>query len=118
MDLELARKKRDRRLRRRLLSALKMSLSMSPRGGLSGPVLMDATDSMTPGTGYEDERHCLELCRSLTAKGLIEEELIQRRRGQGFGLDYVFFKITAKGLSLQEESSPPDPDIDDERITE
>lgn len=119
MDFEQANRQRDRRLRRRMLSTLHLSRAMSPRGGLGGRALKDLVDGVMPGgQGFEGDRHAMELARDLVNKGLAEESRLPMRRGQAFGLDFAFFKVTAKGSGLVEETVPPDADIDDDRIVE
>jgi hypothetical protein len=119
MDLDAANRMRDRRLRRRMLSTLHLSRAMSPKGGLGGRALKDLVDGVVPaGQGFESDRHALELARDLVNKGLAEESRLPMRRGQAFGLDFAFFKVTDKGSQLVNESIDPDPDIDDERIVD
>jgi hypothetical protein len=119
IDYEVANRQRDRRLRRRLLNTLHLARAMSPRGGMSGRTLKDLVDGvMPPEQKFEDDGHALALMRDLANKDLFAEEALPRRRGQSFGLDYVFFRITAKGSGIWEETVPADPDIDDERLPE
>ena len=116
MDFEQAKRERDRRLRRALLSALHFAQKMNPSGFSGGMFLMDAAG---PGSdGFEGPTHALELLRQLVSKGLAEERLKVRRRGELFGLQHCEYRITAKGDSLWLETIPPDPDIDDDRVVE
>lgn len=118
-DFGAARKERDKRLRRRMLSTLRLARAMSPKGGLSGRSLRDNVDGVMPTDQQtENDEHALGLLRDMTAKGYFEESPLPRRRGQSFGLDYLFYRITARGVSLWEESIPPDPDVDDDRIAD
>jgi hypothetical protein len=116
---ESANRKRDARLRRRILATLHSARAMSPRGGISARMLRDTVDSIVPdGQSFEDDTHATGLMRDLVNKGLVAEESLPRRRGQRWGLDYLFLAITDKGTSLVNETAPVDPDIDDERVVE
>ena len=118
LDQEMADRRRDRRLRRRLLNTLNLAGHTSPRRGLSGRSLADLVEGVMgdAGQGFEDDGHALRLMREMVAKGLFAEELLPRRKVQRFGLDHVFYRITAAGVALFSESAPVDPDIDDERV--
>jgi hypothetical protein len=117
-NTELANRKRDKRLRRRMLQ-LVAAARTSPRGGLNGRTLFDLVNETLPSDlGFEDESHALMLMRDLRDKGYLAEEMIERRRGQRFSVEFVFLRITAKGSSLLNETIPVDGDVDDERITE
>ena len=116
MAPDLANIKRDQRLRAKLLQCLYGARS-SPLGGLSGRFLLDVIDS-PPTQGFEDEQHARGLLQDLVAKLLVEKTDKRTRRTQVYSIDYLFFKILAKGVSLVEQTIPPDPDIDDERNLE
>lgn len=114
--LKYAAMQRDRRLRRHILAALYRCLS-SPSGWTSAIKLQDIVNALAPSDqGFEDAEHCLGLLRGLQIKGLVEERKTTRRRQERFGLQHVEYRILAPGLSLYNESAPPDPDIDDDRI--
>jgi hypothetical protein len=114
--LKYAAMQRDRRLRRHLLTALYKCLS-SPSGWTGAIKLQDIVNGLAPpDQGFEDDEHCLGLLRQLQIKGLIEERKTPRRRDERFGLRHVEYRILALGLSLHNESAPPDPDIDDDRV--
>ena len=119
MDVELANRKRDKRLRRKLLNTLKLSRAHSPSGYLGGETLRDLVDGvMARDQRFEDERHALELMLDLVNGGYAERKNLTRRRNEQFGLRHVELRITDKGLKLWSEEIPPDPLIDDDRITE
>jgi hypothetical protein len=114
---ERANRERDRRLRRYLLNVLHAGRNGLNGGELGGEFLRDCVNgTLAPGQTFEDDNHVISLLRDLVNKGLAEERTLQRRRGEGFYLRHVVAKVTAKGSSLINETIPPDPDIDDERI--
>lgn len=116
MPTELERVVRDRRLRRKILSILQ-DAQVSPTGGLGGETILCLVEgSGEPDFFFDDEDHAIRLCRSLVAKGLIEEKSLTRRRREVFGMRHLFFKITASGISLLNETAKVDPDVWDERI--
>jgi hypothetical protein len=120
MDLEAAAKLRDRRLRRRVLNALQLSLSQSPSGELSGRTLMEVINPiMGPGSRFEGEEHCLRICREMVAKGYCtERDARTHPKRQPFGLPWLTYKITDKGIALWNESAGPDGDVEDDRVEE
>lgn len=118
MDLDASNRAMDRRLRRKLLSALHHA-RVGPRGGFNARQLKDALDAtLPPAEQFHDDDHAVALLRDLEAKGLVVLADERTRRTQRFGLDYLFARITAKGSSLINETLPADADIDDERNLE
>jgi hypothetical protein len=120
VDFEVANRRRDRRLRRRLLETLH-DARIGPKGGLNGRFLRDVVAGTVPSSqGFEDDDHTMGLIRDLVNKDYVTEEREPMRRGQRFGIDFMFLKITAKGSSLasDNETHPVDPDIDDDRDVE
>jgi hypothetical protein len=112
--IELAR---DRRLRRKLLVALRIANQVSPSGQLSGQFLRDQVrDYLRGEPSFESDSHALDLLRSLVAAGYVEESDGRRRRGESFGLEHMLYRISEKGMRLLIEALPPDPMIEDERI--
>lgn len=110
--------KRDRRLRRRLLNTLH-GARVGPLGGLHGRKLAELVDGNSPpAQGFEGDSHAEGLLQDLVAKSLIAKEDLRKRRSQSYGLDYLLYRITAKGSSLVEETGAPDPDIEDDRNLE
>jgi hypothetical protein len=115
-DFEIAARRRDRRLRRRIINLLKFVLPVSPSGGMSGRAIVDEVSGVEPeDQRFEDDSHAITLLRELVAKKLITESDRRTHRGQRFGLDLLSYKITDLGLALWNESIPADADIDDER---
>jgi hypothetical protein len=116
VDFGGADRQRDRRLRRRMLSTLHLA-RIGPGGGLGGRVLRDLVDGAMPSTQQTtDDDHALGLVRDLVAKGLATETDQRTHKRQRFSLDHLFFRVTAKGSSLWNETIPPDPDVEDQRI--
>jgi hypothetical protein len=118
MDFDAANKKRDRRLRRRLLSTLHAA-RVSPRGGLHARQLVEiVAAAVPPADRFEDDGHAIGLLQDLVNKGLATLTDERTRRSQAFGLDYLFAAITNRGSMLLNETIEPDPDVDDERNLE
>jgi len=108
---------RDRRLRRAILQSLHRARANESGGWISGRFLFDVLGYSCPSSaGPESDSHLLALLRDLVAKKLVEERDDRDRRSQSFSLDRLSFRVMAMGSSLCEETIPPDPDIDDERI--
>ena len=119
MTSEQAKQERDRRLRKSLLSTLDLAKKYSPTRGLSGRnLVVQAESNVVRDMRFEDDAHAMSLIRDLVNKGLAEEELLTRRRGQSFGPEFVVVRITDKGSMLVREQIPVDPDVWDERITD
>lgn len=111
---------RERRLRRRILSALHTARGSSPKGGLSGEAVRDHLTGLASVTGEvpDDDAHVMQLLRSLSGKGLAVESFLPRKNSIRFGLANVFYRIADKGERLLNETEPPDPDVADDRIIE
>jgi hypothetical protein len=77
--------------------------------------LRDIVDNIAYADGFETEEHCIGLLRDLEIKGLIKGKQAKRRRGEKFALRHLC-RILGLGISLQNESIPRDPDIDDGRV--
>lgn len=116
-DFEVVKLERDKRLRRTMLTALKLALPTSPNKGLSGRALRDAVDCSTEsGDRTESDEHALCLMREMTSKGYFEERDLRTRKRQIESLDFLFYVITAKGIDLWNEAIGPDPLVYDDRI--
>jgi hypothetical protein len=114
---ELAGRARDRRLRRQLLALLYDARSNQSLW-TSAVTLRDAIDAVVPeDQRFESDRHCIALCRDLSISGLADERNTRVPRGTKFGLAHLEFRVTAGGLNLLLENSPPNPLVDDDRIT-
>lgn len=118
--MEVARKKREKRLRAKLLLVLQVTSRTAPTGFISARLLVDQADGlMGPKQGFDDDAHALGLIRDLVRAGFAEEKpLGERRRGQSFGVDFLQCGITDKGGQLAEQLIPPHPLVDDDRQVE
>ena len=111
-----ANRQRDRVLRRNMLRTLH-NARIVPMGGLSGTALRREVEAITAASDqFEDEAHVIGLGRDLVNKGLVEETDQRTRKTQRFGLEFLFYRVTAKGSGLVNETLPPDPDVEDERL--
>jgi hypothetical protein len=118
-------KKRDARLRRKLLMVLALEAGHGPSSFVPARWLVDLTQGMLEGDarlqGFQTDDHAMGLIRSLVTLGyVIEKENDNpselRRRGDEFSLDHCRFAISADGLKLYNDVLPPNPLIDDDRI--
>jgi hypothetical protein len=106
-ELEKQIRERDRALRAKILSTLRLAEMTGPLGGLSGDSLRICVDgAMTSVRTFESEEHALRLIRELVAGKLIEETPIQRRRLQP-GLAGWFYKITPDGTAMSLMNDAP-----------
>jgi hypothetical protein len=116
MDFEAANKSRDRRLRRALLFTVH-SARGSITGGIGGQTLLDVAQAgCADDRGFEDNDHAIQLIRDLENKGLAIVRIAGMRRHQRIQPMHLHVRITDKGSRLINETEPPDPDIDDERV--
>lgn len=115
--MEQVKAQRDRRLRRKLLAVLHAARGGAGHGYVGGIFLRDLYgDQSMARERCESDDHLIQMMRDLVMKGMAEERDGRRYKHEPFGLDYLDWRITAKGVSLMEESIAPDPDIDDRRI--
>ena len=119
-DFNAGDKKRDARLRRKLLFVLYLARANSPTGFISGRRLVDDAGGLAArDCGFESDDHALALARDLCNAGYATEKpLGYLRRGERFGLDHCQFAITSIGTKLHLEQMPPDVLVDDERISD
>lgn len=116
-NIEHAHRQHDRRMRRHLLQAMHV-LRGHGDGRVSGLMLLDMYGPDAGGTiKCRDEAHLLTLLGDLVRSGYAIQHRLERRKGQAWGIEFVEFEISAKGVSLIEESIAPHPDIEDQRIT-
>lgn len=117
MDTTAANIQRNRRLRRRFLSAL-YSSRHSGDGWVTGRFIKDIVfrylSRHDKAVGDDEVRGLL---RDLVAKGYAEERDDRDYKHQAESIDYTSYRITGGGVSLIEESTGPDPDIEDDRIS-
>jgi len=84
-------------------------------GWITGRSVFDILKCTVGIDAPDDDSHMLALLRDLTIKGWVEERDTRETTAQTFGLDFLQFKITGKGISLVNYSIPADPDIYDLR---
>src|SRR5688500_14600975 len=95
IDLNAAKRNRDKRLRRRILMTLYIARGFG-NGRLSGRALKEnAEGGMPSDQQFEDDTHAMSLIRDMILKGYVEEHKRQRRRGEQPGLEHVELSITA-----------------------
>ena len=118
MQLEHAERKRDLRLRRRILNLLHAARSRPEFGWADGRFVFDMVNSVTPAANQQlqDDAHCLGLLRDLVAAGYVEHRDQRVRTHEREGLDSSVYRITARGTALVEEHIDPDPLVDDDRV--
>jgi hypothetical protein len=108
---------RDEQLRRALLDALNLAREHAPTASLSGPVLKRQAEA---GRSFDDkfdnETHCLRLCRDLVAFGLAGEKVGTIRRGERLGLEHMTYTLTPLGVQLALEQIGPVKGVWDERV--
>jgi len=107
---------RDRKYRRLLLSAL-FATRGSPSSWTSATKLRDAVkDQPAEDPEQEHDQYWICLLRDLCIKGLVEERRRKIKRTETFSLKHLRYRLLSPGLSLCLGSTPPDPDIDDDRV--
>lgn len=116
MDFDAANQKRDRRRRWSLLRLL--DHARGQESGVAGRDVMDKLDEALPPADRfnEDDQHLLRLLKDLEAAGYAELVDLRTHRRQGYGLDYLRARVTAKGSRFCMGGEPPDALIDDGRI--
>ena len=112
-----ANDKRDARLRRNILVALDNARRHAPTGELSGEAVRDAAGLVAAfDGGFEDEAHCIALCRDLVLKQLATERVTGMRQGDRLRLRHLVYRLAPRGLELLQESIPPVAGVEDERL--
>ena len=116
MNTELANKRRDQRLRKRLLQVLDAAKVRPESGWVGGRFVYDVVDGALPGgQEFESDDHFAALMRDLIASGYVEERDDRRYRWQRQAIDTTSYRVTAKGTLLLVEELPVDPLVEDER---
>ncbi|MEM7626562.1 MAG: hypothetical protein AAF333_13280 [Planctomycetota bacterium] len=106
-----------KRARNGILVALDAQKTNQHGGWVTGRFLADIVGQpLTQAQAPLSDDNVLGLCRDLVAAGYLVEEDNREDRSQPFGLDYLTFKATDKGLGFVRRSEPADADIDDGRI--
>jgi hypothetical protein len=115
MEFEAANRKRELRLRRRMLSVLDASRHQPAGGWVTGRFVVDVIAG-GGGDAIDADAQAISLLRDLVAGGYAEHRDDRRYTYQSEGLDMSSYRVTAKGTSLLAEALEPDPLIDDHRL--
>ena len=116
MNVETATKRRDQRLRKRLLQVLDAAKVRPESGWASGRFLYDVVDGALPGgQEFESDDHFAALARDLVASGYVEDRDDRRYRWQRQSIDSTSYRITARGTLLLAEELPVDGLVEDGR---
>ena len=117
MHLEHAERKRDLRLRRRVLLVLHAARVSPTSGWAGGRFLVDVIDGAAPGgQRFTDDAHASALLHDLVAGGYAERRDDRWKTRQPEGLDFSSYRITHKGTALVEQQIEPDPLVEDDRV--
>jgi hypothetical protein len=117
MQTDHADRRRDLRLRRRLLLVLHAARVRPEYGWLSGRFLYDLIDGAAPGgQRFEGDDHVTALLRDLCAAGHAEERDDRWKTYQPASLDFTSYRITHRGTALVEQHVDPDPLVEDDRV--
>ena len=116
MNTETANKRRDQRLRKRLLQVLDAAKVRPESGWAGGRFLYDVVDGALPGgQEFESDDHFAALVRDLISSGYVEERDDRRYEWQRQSIDFTSYRVTAKGTLLLVEELPADPLVEDTR---
>ena len=116
MNTETADRKRDQRLRKRILQVMDAAKVRPESGWVSGRFVFDIVDGALPGGQcFTDDDHFAALVRDLISSGYVEERDDRYYRWQRQTIDFTSYRITAKGTLLLVEELPVDPLVEDER---
>ena len=113
MNTALYVKRRDQRLRRRLLQVMDAAKVRPESGWVSGRFVYDVIDASMP--HFESDDHFAGLVRDLVSPAYVEERDDRTHRGQRQCIDLTSYRITAKGTLLLSEDLPVDPLVEDRR---
>lgn len=117
MQLEHAERKRDLRLRKRLLQVLHAARVRPEQGWLSGRFLYDVVDGASPGgQSFDGDAHAAGLLRDLVSGGYADERDDRWKTYHPANLDFTSYRITHRGTALVEQRIEPDPLVEDDRV--
>ena len=116
MNTETANRKRDQRLRRRLLQVMDAAKVRPESSWVSGRFVFDVVDGALPGgQQFDSDDHFAALVRDLISAGYVEERDDRYYQWQRQSIDSTSYRITAKGTLLLVDELPVDPLVEDER---
>ena len=117
MPIEHAERKRDLRLRRRVLQVLHAARVGTGQGWMSGRFIVDVIGgAVSASECFIDDAHASGLLRDLVAGAYTESRDDRRKAFQPEGIDFTSYRITHRGTALVEEQIEPDPLVEDERV--
>jgi hypothetical protein len=117
MPIEHAERKRDLRLRRRILLLLHSARVRPDQGWICGRFVVDIIDGAVPTSEcFADDAHAVALLRDLIAGTYVEARDDRRKTYHPEGLEFTSYRITHRGTALVEEQIDPDPLVEDERV--
>src|SRR4051794_3458642 len=110
MTTETATRKRDQRLRKRLLQVMDAAKVRPESGWVSGRFVFDVVDGALPGGQcFDSDDHFAALARDLVSAGYVEERDDRYYRWQRQTIDATSYRIISKGTLLLLEEAPVDP---------
>src|SRR4051812_34243978 len=116
MNTETATRRRDQRLRKRLLQVLDAAKVRPESGWVSGRFVYDVVDGALPGgQEFDSDDHFAALMRDLISSGYVEERDDRRYQWQKQSIDATSYRVTAKGTLLLVEELPVDALVEDAR---
>jgi hypothetical protein len=113
---ESAQRKRHARIRWQMLNVLHAERANRHGGWVTGRGVVEAMDYCGPDVTPDDDNHARGLLADLATAGYAKLEDNREDRSQPYTLDYITFKITARGIGFVNRTQPPDALIDDGRI--
>ena len=116
MHPETALRRRDQRLRKRILQVMDAAKIRPESGWMTGRFVFDVVDGALPGgQQFDSDDHFAALMRDLVGSGYAEERDDRAYRWQRQSIDLTSYRVTPKGTSLLAEGLPVDPLVEDER---
>ena len=113
MNTELYTKRRDQRLRKRILQVLDAAKVSPTSGWASGRFVYDVIDASMP--HFDSDDHFAGLVRDLIGAAYVEERDDRIYRNQRRDIELTSYRITPKGTLLLSEDLPVDPLVEDAR---
>ena len=109
--MSIALIKREKRIRRRMLSIVDEARAA---GGVRGRMLADILESLPE--GLDGDMEALRLATDLVNLGLLSVADTRTLKSQRESLDYLVYRVTAKGTGLLAGVEPVCPLVEDDRI--
>jgi len=116
---QAAQRKRNARIRWQMLEVIHAERTNRSGGWCTGRGVVEAMDYCGPDYRPDEsggDEHAKGLLADLVAAGYAKLEDNREDRSQPYTLDYITFKITARGIGFVNRTEPPDALIDDGRI--